>query len=1007
MILAMKPDSLAPRLRLNHPARLEGNSKEVNMGLMSWTLLAATLIGPPASERPADSSAEGLARAGRSSQPGVRVPIRRVLYQPAKSTGRLIVRWIGQDEHDYVGPNNRANPSDVQDIHLELGNLDPAREVVFIDVTAQGNQWHYNKQSFAWKAELKRTKGSPTADLFFEPARAENGRPFHILVKYDDDRAVEADFRSRKASASLRMPGAAVAALWIGQDGQDWTGAGPSVGPDGIQDVRLELTGLSTKVPLKWLRIDAPGGAHWEFGTNPQLAASAELVRNVDDRSRGDLYLEPKSDLKGERLKLTLLYDDYYDNKIFDTTTVLAGRSNPKLPMPALPLPKLLERKMTAKWLGQDHQGPGGPGDVHVVISGVPGTSTIKGAVLSDSVQGAWIYRGSDRLRLPADPLAEPLLVSIRPDQKSLDLFFAPCRDEAKETMTLRLIAADGQSSLVRFPGGAWDPSLLAPGPDATSTEAKPGDDLQSLVDRFGTVVLSKGTYRLSHPLVLKRPISLQSDGGATLLFEQPAGDAPWTTAIKIHCGNTSLRGFAVRFAGPVRWNWQTSFGPAVIGLKDNFDDGHDEPKPNISITRLNLEAPPVEDPRGWVESVRLMRLLHARNGVVTENVLRGGPVEFFGGPWQLVDNEFRGTPVGTFCHCVFGGHGTHDVVVRGNRTRADGASGKTWRFLVLTGRSTGDLIERNTIEGVGARDDDTIPWSNEPEIILTEGYHARYEGKVMALSSDGRLMRTGRLQGEPARTGDAVSLLNGPAAGRWRQIVQEIEPDLFLVDPPIPTGTEIVSISPGFVNQIYRDNRIDVRGGTRSDALVLPGNHFRTRIVNNHLLGGAHAFRLTSFASETPMYWGWTHLPFLGVVVEGNIIEDCDQGGILGVEHDPSNIKSNQGRTYMTVTAKNNVVRWSAEFLSRHERAGAKQPLAGFTLGFPPSHDPGELVVVAAGNRLEAPSQHLHDPALLIHAAVYNSKQVVNRKLALGTGSPPPEPVRNGANVKGAGPRR
>ena len=89
-----------------------------------------------------------------------------------------------------------------------------------------------------------------------------------------------------------------------------------------------------------------------------------------------------------------------------------------------------------------------------------------------------------------------------------------------------------------------------------------------------------------------------------------------------------------------------------------------------------------------------------------------------------------------------------------GNKTRSVGPSGKTWRFLVLTWFGADDVVEGNTIEHVGARDDDTIPWSNEPEIILTEAYHLKYEGKVLALSNDGRLLRTG------PSLGDAV----GPA---------------------------------------------------------------------------------------------------------------------------------------------------------------------------------------------------------------------------------------------------
>ena len=134
------------------------------------------------------------------------------------------------------------------------------------------------------------------------------------------------------------------------------------------------------------------------------------------------------------------------------------------------------------------------------------------------------------------------------------------------------------------------------------ATQAKPGDDLQALVEKYGTVVLAPGTYRLARPLVLNRPVTITSDGGATLLFDQAATEPPWSAAIKVHCGNTTLNGFAVRFAGPVRWNNEISWGPAVIGMTDNLDPHYDEHKENLAFTHLDLEIPPV------AEQVRLGR---------------------------------------------------------------------------------------------------------------------------------------------------------------------------------------------------------------------------------------------------------------------------------------------------------------------------------------------------------------------------------------------------------------
>ncbi len=957
------------------------------MRVTSWMLLVLPLAGATAGSIPAGSppfhtSAPTTPYSQRSRD---RTPAGLVALQSDRSPAAFSVRWIGQEGHDYVGPGNQIRPSDTQDIRIELENLDPRRDVVLVDVTGKGaDEWMYNARSFAWAAELKRKKGSATAALFIEANRVETGRPFHVVVRYDDGTTVEADVRGGRADPNLRMPGAAIAARWIGQDGQDCAAKGPSVGPEGLQDVRIHLTGISTKVSLKFVRIEGPAGTRWEFGTNPNLASNAELVRDPKDQSQADLFFQPDRDLGDQQITLTVGYE--YER--LDRTTVVAGRCDPALRVAQRPLPELSEGAVAAAWRGQDGQSAGGPGDVHVVVTGLPVSPPIRGWALSDSSRGVWLEHGNDPALVPADPFAEPLVVKMGADRRSADLFFAPFRDVAKDTFTLRLVTADGRSAVVRIAGGGCDLSKWAPRPEPTQITANPGDDIQALANRYGTVVLSRGKYRLSRPLVLNRPVTLTSAGGATLVFDQDASAPPWPAAIKVHCSNTTLNGFAVRFAGPVRWNNEVSWGPAVIGITDNLDQGHDERKVNVAFTRLDLDIPPVENRGGWVDAMRLMRLVRAVSGVIEGNVLRGGPIEFFEGPWRIVDNTLDGTPAGTFSHGVFTGHVTHDLLVQGNRTRAVDPSGKTWRFLVLTGCSNNDVIERNIIEHFGARDDDTIPGSNEPEIILTEAYHLKYEGRAMALSSDGRLLRTGRCHGFPVRTGDAVSLLDGPARGQWRRVVQAIDPVTFLVEPSIPPGTETVSISAGFVEEIFQENLIDIRRGRNSDCLVLVGNHFGTRVIRNHLLGGGHAFRLTACPTESPMMWGWSHAPYLGGVIEGNVLEDSVGGGELGLEHDRRSVKSSLGRTYMAVRFRQNVVRWSEPFLRSMERAGARSPLAGVTIGYPPSDDPGELVVAAAGNRLELPAGRRTSPALLIRAADYNGQTIVNRRVMMSEDS-------------------
>lgn len=451
-----------------------------------------------------------------------------------------------------------------------------------------------------------------------------------------------------------------------------------------------------------------------------------------------------------------------------------------------------------------------------------------------------------------------------------------------------------------------------------------------------------------------------------------------------------------------------------MIGTTDNLEPAYDKYKRNLTLTHLDLEIPPVADGSGWVEALRLMRLVRAQNGVIAGNVLKGGPIEFFDGPWRIVDNDFRGTVPGTFSHAVFTGHGAHDLIVRGNRARDHSPAGKTWRFLVLTWQGYSDVIEHNVIEGLGSLEGDTIPWSNEPEVMLTESYTVKYEGKVMVLSGDGRLLRIGRPQSTAGRTGDLVSLLQGPVTGEWRRIVQAIDASTYLVDRPIPAGTKVVSISQGFIGEVFQENRIDIRGGRRSFGLVFVGNHFGTRVVKNHVLGGQSAFRMTACPTEAPMMWGWTHAPFLGGLIEANILEDCEGAGTLGLEHDPHYIKSNAGRTYMAVRFDNNIVRWSESFLRR--KVGEKSVPEGLTLGYLPSHDPGELVVHAVGNRLEAAAKKGLDPlvvpSLVIHAAEYNSQRIVNRRFrlpadgaaAVGVGEASKRPATSAVSEPAAG---
>jgi hypothetical protein len=705
---------------------------------------------------------------------------------------------------------------------------------------------------------------------------------------------------------------------------------------------------------------------------------NAEIHVDPKNPTRRSFFFQPQHDLANHRLKLTVTYEAGKT----DSTTVVAGKTDPKLALPETSIPALAALNLTARWLGQDGSKVTGLADVHVTLEGIPTNKEIAAAVLSDGVRGTWVYKSHDQVKLDVEPNAHTLALKRGSGRGSADIFFAPTRDETGSALTLRFLFEDGETGVATIAGGPCDPTRLAPVPEATETVARPGDDLSGLVAKFGTVRLSKGTFELTRPLLLPRPVTLVGEPGAVLRFTQNRDDAPWTTAIKILAGGTTLRGFAVRFNGPFRWRNEVNWGPAVIGTTDNLDGLPEMTKPGLVIENLDLVGPAATNAEGWQEAVKLMRLLNVPNGRIVGNTLHGGFIEFFDGPWLVENNVYRGTDAHTFTPAVFAVHDPHDLVVRNNKAKPEPQSGKTWRFLLLTNRGAFDRVESNVISGIGPRDDDTIPSMNQPEIILTESYHLRFEGRPAAVSADGRLIKIHRLPGEAPLTGDVVSVLTGEGSGQFRRIAQRIEPTLFLLDAPLPRGADVVSISPGFVKGVYRSNAIDARGGGSAAGFVLAGNHFGTVVTGNRVTGAGDAFQLSAYPSESPNIWGWSHAPYLGGVFEGNVIEDSPRGAQIGVLHNPSS-KSNKGRVYLSMTLKGNTVRWSDAFLNRPTTDGTNG-IPGITLGWLPSIDPGEAVIEMKDNRVVAPSRAPVASALRVNSATVNRRPVIRRSFTL-----------------------
>jgi hypothetical protein len=705
------------------------------------------------------------------------------------------------------------------------------------------------------------------------------------------------------------------------------------------------------------------------------LIANAELIRKPEDRSKADLFFSPGRDLAGQTLKVALTYT----NERGDSATVLGQKVNPTKAVARVAVPNLATSNAKAKWLGQDGIETA-IGDVHVVIDGWNPNKQLAAAVLSDGVVSTWLYKPNDQVKLEGVSGQERLQIR-RASPNRLDLAFPPSRDESTSTMTLRLIDTNAHEEILRFPGGKCDPDLRAPALPSGTTTAKPGDDLHDLVTRYGTINLSKGIYPLSKPLILPKAVRIVGESGSTLMFKQPGDQSPWTSAIKIHASGTMLEGFAVRFDGEVRWDRQVSFGPTVIGTTDDRDNVPSDGKYGIKITRLDIQGPEVKS--GWEEAIHLIRVVSASSGRIERNTMKGGSVSFAGGPWTIAENHCKGTMPNTYVNELFGGRFTHDLTLVGNKLKDEGPSGKSWRFLVLTQRGMFDVIKDNvSSEGVGPREDDIHKHENSPEVFLTEAYRLHFEGKPASISSDGRLLAIPRPQGDPSGPGDAVAILSGPQAGQWRTIAQTITPQVFLLDEPIARETDAVSISTAFVRETFEGNTIDCRGSGIADNLVLAGNVFGARVVKNHLIGGRHSLRFEAAPSELPITWGWSHAPFLGGLVEGNLIEDC-QGGNIGVDHG-FGIKSNKGRVYMSLTFKDNSFRWTnTKFPS------GKPPKVEISTG--PSLDPREMVVTEEGTKVEGASSK----SVWVHTATINGKVVqeapLNSEGPLGSRGPNP----------------
>ena len=250
------------------------------------------------------------------------------------------------------------------------------------------------------------------------------------------------------------------------------------------------------------MRVEGPGGAKWESGANPELLPNAEYFPDPKKPGEGDLFLQPDRDLKGQTLKVRVLYT----NDTIDAATVVAGKFDSEAAS-ARAAPAAADRP--GRHGPMARPGRSGPGrhraraSVHVSLSGLGRQPSVAGGRpdrLGPGHLGLPPRRPRPIVPVPQADVTGPL--AVRPGPSGARSTSSSPRTATRRgaTFTLRLPRADGRMAVARFAGGACDPGRRQPRRARRRVEAKPGDDLNALARQVGTVALSPGTYRLDRP---------------------------------------------------------------------------------------------------------------------------------------------------------------------------------------------------------------------------------------------------------------------------------------------------------------------------------------------------------------------------------------------------------------------------------------------------------------------------------------------------------------------------
>ncbi len=197
-------------------------------------------------------------------------------------------------------------------------------------------------------------------------------------------------------------------------------------------------------------------------------------------------------------------------------------------------------------------------------------------------------------------------------------------------------------------------------------------------------------------------------------------------------------------------------------------------------------------------QDIDLIRTNDEDSGTISSSTFQGGPIEVFGGPWNITGNTVLGSTADTYSPSAFGLHSPHDVLLEGNHVSQSDPGGREFRLVNLAGSGFNNTIENNSFGGsagqVGNEDgydaaSGQFSGINDPEVILAESsYGVLFEGRPGAISADGQFLVLADLRASafPNATGPGmvVSILAGvnsdgtanmSLAGQWYRVAQQV----------------------------------------------------------------------------------------------------------------------------------------------------------------------------------------------------------------------------------------